>query len=70
MHEVTGVSYETSEQHKASCQAQIERDRANITELFGLLQDRNPFVDDHTLRNVASGVTADSAVNVDMSKEV
>lgn len=70
MQEVTGVSYETSEQHKDSSQARIERDDDDITELLGFLQDRNPFGDDPTLRNIASGVTADSAVNVEVGDKI
>ena len=48
----------------------VERDDDDVTELLGFLQDRNPFGDDPTLRNIASGVTADSAVNVEVGDKI
>ena len=34
------------------------------------LWERNPFADDPTLRNIATGVVGDSSVNVDKAKTV
>lgn len=70
MQEVTGTSFTTSEQHKESSQARIERDHKDTEELESYLQNRSPFTSDPSLRNIASGVTADSSVNVDKAKDI
>lgn len=70
MQELTGVSHFTSEQHKDTTEARIERDNSDIRKLVGYLQNRNPFTGDFSLRNIATGVTAVCAVNVDNAFEV
>lgn len=36
--------------------------------ILSFLQERNPFTDDKSLRNIETGVTAESSVNVDKAK--
>ena len=38
--------------------------------ILSFLQERNPFTDDKSLRNIETGVTAESSVNVDQAKEI
>ena len=70
MQEVTGTSFTTSEQHKESMPARIERDHKDIEELKSYLHNWNPFTSDPSLRNITSGVTADLSVNVDKANDV
>lgn len=69
MQHITGASYETSEQHKDASKARIERDSADIRKIIAFLEDRNPFSPDQTLRNISTGLTAESTVDVDSSRE-
>ena len=46
------------------------RDGKDITSLHQYLIHRTPFVADQSLRNILSGVTCDSTVNSDKTKEV
>lgn len=70
MQGVTRTAFTTSEQHKECMEARIERDQKDIKEIENFLQHRNPFTSDPSLRNITSGVTADSSVNVDKAKDV
>lgn len=70
MQELTGVSHFTSEQHKDTTETRIDRDNSDIQKLVGYLRNRNPFTGDLTLRNIATGVTAVSVVNVDNAYDV
>ncbi len=70
MQELTGISYETSEQHKETLKARVKRDSADTREILGVLAMRNPFGPDKSLRNIMNGVTADSKVNAYRAKEI
>ena len=58
MQKFSSVSYSTSYQHKEATPARIERDLKDTKLLLPFLMERNPFSDDPTLRNIATGVTA------------
>ena len=70
MLEITGTSYPTSDQHKYSRQARIERDLKDIEELENGFQNLNPFTPDPSPCNIASGVIADPSVNIDRAKDI
>ena len=44
--------------------------KKDITSILSFLTDRNPFLDDPSLRNIDTGTTADSRVNADRAKEI
>ena len=66
--EVTGTSFTTSEQHKDSSHARTERDHKDIEELESSLQNLSPFTSDPSLHSIASGMTAETPVNVDKQR--
>jgi hypothetical protein len=66
--EFTGNKFETNEQHKESSEARVVRDNADIHTLSEFLHERNPFSDEHSLRNIETGAVADANVNVDKAK--
>ncbi|CAG2201846.1 unnamed protein product [Mytilus edulis] len=68
--ELTGVGYYTSDQHKEESIARQKRDREDIMSILTFMKERSPFTGDSSLRNIETGVTADSSVNVDNSKDV
>ena len=70
MQEVTGTSFTTSDQHKESSHARIEVDHKDMEELESYLQHRNLFTPDPSLHSIASGMTADTPVNVDKAKKI
>ena len=70
MQELTDNHFMTSNQHKDMTKARTIRDEQDNTKLLGFLQERNPFDQDSSLRNIATGVTADKSVNADKAKEV
>ncbi len=70
MQELSGVSYETSEQHKESFKSRVQRDILDTKEILGVLAMRNPFGPDKSLRNIMNGVTAEGRVNADRAKEI
>ena len=70
MQELTGVAYEPSEQHKDILPARVKRDEKDTRVLLILLQERDHFSNDTSLRNIATGVVAEPTVNVDRAKEV
>ena len=59
---VTATNFYSSVQHK-------EED-TNDTMTITFFRDRNPFVEQEDLRNIETGVTASSDVNVDKAKGV
>lgn len=63
IHELTGTRYHSIDQHKKSSGTRKERHRKNITTFLSFLCERNPFVEKHSLRNVATGIIAESSVN-------
>ena len=70
---LTCVDFNTSEQHKEVGRSRIARDEKDTLLLLSYLQQRNPFQNDegdNSLRSIETGVTADSAVNVEQAKEI
>ena len=66
MQKLTDVSYTTSDQHKDVTQSRQTRDMKDNQEILNYLHIRNPFyMDDATLRNITTGVTASTEVNAD-----
>ncbi|CAC5363750.1 unnamed protein product [Mytilus coruscus] len=70
MQNLTGVGFYTSEQHKEMSYSRKKRDKMDTLKILSFLQERNPFADDKSLRNIETGVTAESSVNVDKAKEI
>ena len=64
------MGFHTSDQHKEVSHARKERDKKDITSSLSFVTDRNPFLDDPSLRNIDTGATADSRVNADITKEI
>lgn len=46
------------------------RDKKDIVSMLRFLKERDPFEELPSLRNIETGVTAESKVNVDNAKEV
>ncbi|CAG2217708.1 unnamed protein product [Mytilus edulis] len=65
LQQVTGVNFETSEQHKEMCIPRKERDTKDTTTFLDFLGERSPFSIDKKLRNIETGATGDSNVNSD-----
>ena len=73
MQQLTSVDFNTSEQHKEVGRSRVARDEKDTLSFLSHLQQRNPFQveeNDNYLRNIETGVTADSAVNVEKAKEI
>ena len=73
MQQLTPVDFNTSEQHKEVGRSRVARDEKDTLSFLSHLQQRNPFQveeDDNYLRNIETGVTADSAVNMEKAKEI
>ena len=70
MYELTGVTYEPSEQHKYILPAKIKWDEKDARVLLLFLQERDHFSNETSLRNTATGVVAEPTVNTDRAKEV
>lgn len=70
LQEFTGVNYGTSDQHKDGGESRRSRDCQNLKTFLSFLISRSPFVEETSLRNIETGVSADKFVNVDNSKEL
>ena len=70
MQQLTGVQYNTSEQHKYLTTARQGKYIADSSELLVSLESRNRLSDNFSLRSIATGINAASSVNVDTAKEV
>ena len=70
MQELTTKKYQTSEQHKDSTKARIERDIKDRCTFFEFLTERNPFEAVEGLVNIDSGVFAEKNVNADKAKDI
>ena len=55
MLELTGVNYNTGVQNKDMSKARQARDWKDIVAVVQYLQERNPFSNDPSLRNIATG---------------
>jgi hypothetical protein len=64
MQKIAKTLYETSEQHKEEGKTRLVRDTKDTEKVIKRLQEVSPFTTDSSLRNVVTGVTADSTVNV------
>ena len=65
----SGVSYETSDQHKVVSAGRQARDVSDTVDLIGYLNERDPFVQNDSLFNIANGMTAQEIVNVEKARE-
>ena len=70
MQTLTEADFVTSDQHKDVTTARQARDDKDARSLLDYLQHRDPFERDTSLQNIATGVTANSTVNVDQAREV
>ena len=71
MQELSGLSYNSSEQNKEVTQARLERDWKDTTTLLNCLQERNPFsTSDSTLRTIYTGLHAQDCVNADEAQVI
>ena len=70
MQTLTGVNYQTSEQHKDLTKSRQQRDFKDLQTVTTYLNARSPFSADPSLRNIASGVVADDNVNADTAREI
>ena len=70
MQELTGVNYSTREQNKDMGKAIQARDWKDTLAVVQYLQERNPFSNDPSMRNIATGVHAPSTINVDTARSV
>ena len=70
MQDLTTVTYTSSEQHKDVSNARLERDMSDTLKVLEYMKPRSPFGENPTLHSIASGITADSAVNCDRAQQV
>jgi 5'-3' exonuclease len=70
MQQLTSITYQTSEQHKDISQARQTRDSRDCSTLLSFIDWRSPFEADSSLRNIVSGISAGSEVNVDDAKRI
>ena len=70
MQSLSGVDFNSGEQNKDICKARMQRDLKDTVTVLTSLAERSPFAEDPSLRNIMTGVNADSNVNVDAAAEV
>ena len=70
MQKFSGVSYETSDQHKGVSAARHARDVSDTVDLIDYRSERDPFVQNDSLFNIANGMTAQERVNVEKAREI
>ena len=70
MQELTGVNYNTSEQHKDTSKSRQHRDTEDTYKLIKAFKDWDPFGSEPSLHNIVSRVAAHDKVNVDQAKHV
>ena len=70
MQTFSGVSYETSDQHNDVSAARQARDVSDTVDLIDYLNERDPFVQNDSLFNIANGMTAQERVNVEKAREI
>ena len=63
VHKFIGVSYETSDQHKDVSAARQAPDVSDTVDLIDYLNERDPFVQNDSLFNIANGMTAQERVS-------
>ena len=70
MQTFSGVSHETSDQYKDVSAARQARDVSDTVDLIDYLNERDPFVQNDSLFNIANGMTAQERVNVEKAREI
>ena len=70
MQQLTGVQYNTSEQHKDLTTASQGKDMTDSCQLLEFLESLDSFSDNCSLRSLAAGINAGISVNVDTAKDV
>jgi len=50
--DLTGVNYQTSTQHKETSPVRKERDNKDVLTILAVLEERKPFAEDNSLRNI------------------
>ena len=68
MKKFSGVSYEASDQHNGVSAAKQARDVSDTVDLFDYLNERDPFVQNDSLSNIANGMIAQERVNVEKAR--
>ena len=64
MQEFFETVYTTSDQHKDASAPRMARDKEDLAKLAAKLDQQSPFSDEVTLRNIITGINADTNVNV------
>ena len=67
MQELSGVSYETSDQHKDISVTRMEKDLSDVHQMVYYLSERNPFTGNCELYSLSTGVMANEYVNADQA---
>ena len=70
MQDLTGVKYESSDQYKDISYSRQIRDVRDTIQLLHYIRERSPFNSESDLHSIANGMTAESKVNVDQSKDI
>ena len=70
MQSLSGVDCNSGKQNKDICKAGMQCDLKDTVTVLISLAERSPFAEDPSLRNIMTGVNADSNVNVDAAPEV
>ena len=60
----------SSDQHKDVTKARQLRDVRDTLDLIDFLRERDPFVQNNALINIANGMTAESIIDVDRAKQI
>ena len=60
----------SSDQHKDVTKARQLRDVRDTLDLINFLRERDPFVQNNALINIANEMTPDSIINVDRAKQI
>ena len=60
----------SSHQHKDVTKARQLRDIRDTLDLINFLRERDPFVQNNALINIANGMTAESIINIDRAKQI
>ena len=68
MQKFSGVSYETSDQLKDLSAARQARYVSDTVDLIDYLNERDPFVQNDSLFNIANGMIAQERVNVEKAR--
>ena len=68
MQKFSGVSYETSDQLKDVSAARQARYVSDTVDLIDYLNERDPFVQNDSLFNIANGMIAQERVNVEKAR--